>query len=389
MLYLICGIGALAAVGAIAGAFRRYTKVSVWGLSVVVTLAALYIVSALVESGDEYYFYIVTGAGVGAFLIASAIFAAISKWISSAREAKRNYNLVKVTDEVNEIDELMLDAVDKNDKKKYKKLLARKDKLLKVGTGAGGVFDVILGVTSGAVNGAVAAFALVSFFLIVSEMLVGILPASAFDDFIKEAVAHDFWVTFGKKLALDSLLVCLLCGSFRVGYRAGLCSFLCIVVILGLIGGAGYSSYIIASGDICSGLVTSISDGLLANLPEAMAEFRPTLAVWILTALFFLIMLVIIIIIGIFLPRLVDKLRESKVFMAADGVLGALVLLAVVFGLLMAVGGITYALGSSAEFTKLTGYTDASVLGNCLYKHNPLQSVFDSLVNLLKTGKFE
>lgn len=388
MIYLICGLGALAAIGAIAGCFRRYSRISVWGLSVVLTLVALYVTSTLVESGNEYYFYIVAGVCVGAFLIATAIFSLIGKVLSSARNAKREYNLVHARDDIEEAEAEMQSAIDGNDRREYRRNLKRKKKLLKVRTGAGGVVDVVLGGVSGAVNAAVAAFALISFFLMVSQMLTGVLDKSAFTDFIDEAVSSDFWVSFGKKIALDTLLVCLLCASFRVGFRSGISSFLCIVVVLGLIGGAGYSSYVIASGDVCSGLVTSISDGLLASLPEALSEFKPTIAIGIITAVLFVIMLVVIIIIGIFLPKLVDRLRDNKVFMGVDGIIGALLLLGVVFGLLMAVGGITYALDGTVEFDKLTSYTDASVFGNSLYKFNPLQNVFDAIVEFLKTGKF-
>ena len=389
MLYLFCGLGAFAAIGAVIGGFRRYSKVSVWGLSVALTLVALCIVSLLVDSTYEYYFYVVAGVCVGSFLIATSIFSGISKWLSSAREEKRKFNQLKVSDQIEEIDELMLDAVDKDDKGRYKALSKRRAKLMKVSTGAGGVVDVVLGAVSGAINGAVAAFALISAFLVVSEMLVGVLPPSAFNDFVNAAVSEDIWVWFGKKIALDTLLVCLLCGSFRVGFRAGISSFLCILVILGLVGGAGYGSYILASGEACSGLITSISDGLLSKLPEAVAQLRPQIAVWVLTAVFFIILLVVVIIIGIFLPRLVDKLRDNKAFMAVDGVLGAIVLLGVVFGLLMAVGGIMHAFSATADFDKLTSYTDASEFGNCLYNCNPLQSVFDSVVNFLKTGVYQ
>ncbi len=386
MIYIFWAIVAIAAIGAIIGAFRRYTRTSVWGLSVGVTFVAMFYTAKLIGKSAEYYVYIVCGVTAGVFLIATALFALVGKIIGNARESKRRFNSFAVQDELDEVNEFILNSVDKKNTSEYKKLLKRKKKLGRVKTGAGGVIDVIFGAVSGAANAGMGALAAACFLLIVADFTSGLIPYQQYTDFITPIINSGVWNHWGMKLAFDVILICILCGSFRVGYRAGICSMLVTLVILGLIGGAGYGSYIIASSDACAPFVTSISDGMLAALPEAFAQYKPMIATIIVTVVLFLILLIVIIILGIFLPKLVDKLRDSSVFMACDGVLGAIVLTAFVFGLLLAVGGILYGLGDSVDLTLLDEYMNASKFADCMYALNPFGEFFSNLVIQFQNG---
>lgn len=383
MIYVISGICVLAAIGAIVGAFRRYTKTSVWGLSVLLTFVGLAITAAVIDKEYKYYSYVTAGVTVGVFLIATLLFSLIGKILKTAKNSKRDYNALRVKDELDEVNDKLMNSVESGDKREYKRLVRQRKKLDKVSTGVGGVFDVVLGAVSGAVNAAVAACALVLAALMISQFAISVLPETSINDFISDLLEAPVWLDWGKKWVLDILLICVICACFRVGYNVGLSSFLSIVIILGLVALAGYGSFMIASSELCSALVASLSDGLLSGLPASAGDLKPTIAKGIITAVLFVIMFVVIVIVGLFLPRLVDRLHSTGVYMAIDGVLGAVVMLAIVIALLLFAGGITYSLTSFPELDK---YFDYSKFADCFYSLNPLGEMIGDFADKFKSG---
>lgn len=384
MIYVISGICVLAAIGAIVGAFRRYTKTSVWGLSVLLTFVGLAITAAVIDKEYKYYSYVTAGVTVGVFLIATLLFSLIGKILKTAKNSKRDYNALRVKDELDEVNDKLMNSVESGDKREYKRLVRQRKKLDKVSTGVGGVFDVVLGAVSGAVNAAVAACALVLAALMISQFAISVLPETSINDFISDLLEAPVWLDWGKKWVLDILLICVICACFRVGYNVGLSSFLSIVIILGLVALAGYGSFMIASSELCSALVASLSDGLLSGLPASAGDLKPTIAKGIITAVLFVIMFVVIVIVGLFLPRLVDRLHSTGVYMAIDGVLGAVVMLAIVIALLLFAGGITYSLTSFPELDK---YFDYSKFADCFYSLNPLGEMIGDFADKFKSGE--
>lgn len=384
MIYVISGICVLAAIGAIVGAFRRYTRTSVWGLSVLLTFVGLAITAAVIDKEYKYYSYVTAGVTVGVFLIATLLFSLIGKILKTAKNSKRDYNALKVKDELDEVNDKLISSVESGDKHEYKRLVKQRKKLDKVSTGVGGVFDVVLGAVSGAVNAAVAACALVLAALMISQFAISVLPETSINDFISDLLEAPVWLDWGKKWVLDILLICVICACFRVGYNVGLSSFLSIVIILGLVALAGYGSFMIASSELCSALVASLSDGLLSGLPASAGDLKPTIAKGIITAVLFVIMFVVIVIVGLFLPRLVDRLHSTGVYMAIDGVLGAVVMLAIVIALLLFAGGITYSLTSFPELDK---YFDYSKFADCFYSLNPLGEMIGDFADKFKSGE--
>ena len=194
------------------------------------------------------------------------------------------------------------------------------------------------------------------------------------------------WTGAGIKLALDLPLTCVISLSIRVGYKSGISTVLSTVVIIGLVIGFGFASWSIASSNVCAAAVESLRYGLLGSLTNTLGDVTAIIAKLIIAVIIFVLSLVVIILAAVFLPKLMEKFRESKVFCAVDGVLGAVVLCVVVTVALMAIGGIAYTLHDVAFMERFTAVASASKLGDAMYACNPMASAF---ANLPLRGWFE
>ena len=88
-------------------------------------------------------------------------------------------------------------------------------------------------------------------------------------------------------------------------------------------------------------------EGSLANslagvgdVLEAVGLTYNKLAQIIIGLIIFVFMLIAVILIAVFVPKLIDKARDGVIFRSIDGVLGAIALTAVVVGLLLVVGAL-------------------------------------------------
>lgn len=386
MIYFICGIVVLTVLGVLAGAVRRYTRTSVWGLTVLLTFVTIFVTVLFVGKSNEYYVYIISGVTVGSFILWTILLSILGKALKAAKQARRAYNEMSVRDRLDEIDAGMRDAVERKDKREYRRLKARRNSVSSVSTGAGGVLDVIFGGISGGVNWGVAASVLVLLALTLCDFSFRVFPVptdNVVAQFFSDVLATDLWTGWGRHWVLDIVLLCILCGTFRIGYRAGISTFLCAIVIIGLIGVAGYSSYLIAVSPSCSGLVNSVSDGMLSALPAQLEAYKHTISVGIITAVVFVLLLIVVIVIGILLPKLVDRLRENAAFNVIDGCVGAVVLFGVVFGLLLVIGAVTYSLLDVAIVDR---YFEYSRVADMFYKLNPIGEYVGDFIEKLRTG---
>jgi hypothetical protein len=155
------------------------------------------------------------------------------------------------------------------------------------------------------------------------------------------------------------------------------------LIILAMLGGAGYlANYIAFNTETFASLAAQMVEGGLgetlnsvASAMSALGVTAETLAKIILMVGLFVLFLIVVIIFGIFLPKLVNRLKEGKAFQIVDGVLGAVVLTAIVFGILLFVGGVLSTL-SDLEF--MSGFNECiqlNYIANSLYGYNPLASL--------------
>lgn len=363
-----------AAIGAIVGVFKRFGNTSFWGATVLLTLLIVQAVGQSVKKGANGYAIAVLISAVACLLVFTILFAAMRRVITKGAEKCMALNHYKNADAREENDEYIRSALDQGDRKAYKKYL-KQGKKIKDSAGGWGVVDAIFGLIFGAINVAIAVGAVLIFFL----MIVDISQISALTNAFSSILTAPIWAKIGAKVALDYLLICVLSLCIRTGFKGGLSSFLCTIVIVGLLVSFLALSYVLASSEAFSGAVQGISQNLLGSLPENMNNIKELLAKIIIAAVLFILSLVIVVIVGIFLPRLVEKFRESKPFYAIDGVLGAIVLTAFIFGLCLAAGGVSYTLHDLSFMEKFNSYEASSHFADCLYAYNPAGSLFENL----------
>jgi MFS family permease len=374
-LVLTIVICAAAVLGLIAGLVKGFDKSSAWGAVVLlaVLLARLLTYTTQSFSGNGLFILV---AAVGSLLLLMLIFALLKKLVK--KQLAKAYQLYeyKTYDEQEENKERILNALDAGDKKEYKKNVSRK---FKKKAGGWGVFNRILGGVVVALN-TVMCFALIISFLLV---LVGFAQIPSLTELFAEALASDAWLNLGLKLVFDLFFMVLLYACIKMGYKGGISGALCTLIILAMLGGAGYlANYIAFNTETFASLAAQMVEGGLgetlnsvASAMSALGVTAETLAKIILMVGLFVLFLIVVIIFGIFLPKLVNRLKEGKAFQIVDGVLGAVVLTAIVFGILLFVGGVLSTL-SDLEF--MSGFNECiqlNYIANSLYGYNPLASL--------------
>lgn len=357
-------------VGALLGVFKGYVRTSIWGLAALLTLAVARIVGLCVKKGGMGFSIGVLVATVASLVVFILCLGILKKVMNKRILSRKTLSGYENFDKLEENNAYILDAVDRGDKKAYKKLRKERKKI-KEKTGAWGVLNRIFGGIAGALNWFVGAFIVVAFFTLFADISRIHALSEVFGDFISTGI----WPGFLAKISLDVIIISVLYFTIRIGYNSGICSALTIFVILGLMAAFGYASYSLASSEAMKGMV----GGLSSSLPAGLGGARDALAVVITTAIFFVLSLIVIIIVGIFLPKFFDKFRESNAFAAVDGVFGAIIFTALIFALMMAFGGIAQTLSDLPAMENLNYYMDISVFADCFYACNPMQSVFASV----------
>lgn len=372
VLIILVIIGAV--LGAVVGFFRKFTKTSFWGITVLFALLFERMIGTSVKKSSSAYGISVLLTAIIVLLALSGVLLILRKLLANAVEARKKLSEYKNFDDREETDALILNAVDNGDKREYRKQL-RKRKKIKDSAGIWGVLDRIFGAVSGGINGVAGFGALVVFVL----LFVDLSGISALQNAFSAPLSSASWKGLGTDIALDLLIICALSLSIRTGYRGGISSTVSFVVVLGLVVGFGFASWSIASSEACAGAVEGLKNGLLSSVSGTLGGMADGIAKIIIAGVIFLLSLIVIILVAVFLPKLVDKFRENKVFSAVDGVLGALFVCAVVTLALMAFGGIAYTLYDVAFMAKFTEYATHACVGDAIYACNPMGAAFSGL----------
>lgn len=365
---LIISVCVLAAIGAVVGFFKKFTKTSFWGLSVAIALLFERMIGTSMKKGDGGYGWAVILTAVIVLLVITAVFISLKKLLANAVAARKKLSEYKNYDERAERDELILNAVDNNDKREYKRQLKKKKKI-KDSAGIWGILDGVFGAVSGCLNLLAGVGAIIVFLL----MFVDLSGISALQNVFSSALDSSGWQSFGKIIALDLIIVC----GISFGIQAGLSSAISGVIVLGLAVGFGYASWSIASSAVCADAVEKLKSGALSSI-SSMGGVADIAAKAIIAAIIFALSLIIIILVAVFLPKILDKFSENKVFCVVDSVLGAIIVCVVITALFMAVGGIAATLSDLSFMEKFNEYAKGACIGDGMYLYNPLASSFKS-----------
>lgn len=362
--------------GAVAGFFRKYTRMSIWGPTVALTLLLVKLVGSIVkkEPGKSTFGIAMLIAAVVIVILFTLLLGALKKGVAKGSASRALYSHYKNTDARDENEAYIMQAVDTGNKKQYKKEL-KKGRKIKDSKGVWGLLDRIFGLVAGAVNAA----AVIGTIIVALLVFADFSQISFLTELTKDVLTSETWTKTGYGVALDILLLGALAGIVRVGYKGGICSVINMVVILGMVVGFAFASWSIANSEMCTGAVEGLKNGLLSGFAGSLGGISDTIAKIILTLLIFLLSLIFVILVGIFLPKLLNKLKEGKVFSVIDGIFGAIVLTAVILGVMLVAGGIAYSLHDLDFMAKLNAYNELSNFSDALYTYNPLGSVFEGL----------
>lgn len=240
------------------------------------------------------------------------------------------------------------------------------------GGGTSGIMDRLFGGFTLAVKGAVIMAAVNVAMLTLFDLIQVKSINLAYSGVFNSAV----WKFF-KPYVFDCFVIAIISLCIHCGYNSGISSVLWTFTVILMVVGVALIAYRFA---FKVPAFNGAAEGLAAKLEAAlgdMASFIPaeTVARIIIMIGLFLAMLVVVILIGIFMPRLINFARESKVFFAIDGVFGAFFATLTAIAFLMLVGGVLGTI-SDLEFMKpFTAFFDGSCLAKYFYTENLLTAL--------------
>lgn len=372
ILIVLVIVGTIA--GAVTGFFKKFTNSSFWGITALLTLLLQMAVGAGVKKSSGGFgiaVLVTTVVILFVFTVAAAVLKTLLKRVVDSRKRISHY---KNVDNLEENEALILNAVDTGDKREYKRQL-KLGRKIKDSAGAWGIVDGVVG----AVNGAINALMGLGMAILALLLFVDLSQISFLNSLFASALNSGSWTGLGAKLAFDLPLICVLALTIRIGYSNGISSVFSFVIIIGLLVGFGAASYSIASSSMCEGAVEGLKNGMLASLTGVLGDSTAVVAKLIIAAIIFLLSLIFVILIGMCLPKITEKFRESKIFTMVDGVFGAVVLTIFVIVLMMVFGGIAYTLNDLSFMERFNYYAEYSNFGDCMYSHNIMNSLFQSL----------
>lgn len=363
-----------AILGAVAGFFKKFTKSSFWGITALFTLLFQMAIGAAVKKTSGGFGIAVLVTTVVVLFALNGVALLLKTLLVKAVESRKRISHYKNIDNIEENEALILNAVDTGNKREYKQQL-KKAKKIKDSAGAWGIVDGVIGAVNGSINVLMGlGAAILALLLFVDLSQIGFLNA-----IFARSLGSGSWTGLGTKLAFDLPLICVLSLTVRIGYKSGISSVFSFVIIIGMIVGCAAASFSIASSSVCAGAVEGLKNGMLASLTAVLGDAVSLIARIMIAGIIFLLSLIFVILVGICLPKITSKFRESKIFSAADGVIGAVVLTIVLLVIIMIFGGVAYTLHDLAFMEKFNTYAAYSNIGDCMYAHNVMNGVFQSL----------
>lgn len=385
--YILIAICVIAAIGLIVGFFLGYTRQSSWGGCVLGAALVCFVVDRAgfaeqwVGENTGYTGLVRLGTALLSLIILTLLFALVKRFLNDRIAARRKLAFYRSYDEREDNVTRTLIALDKKDKKAYRRYSKKK---FSAGGGAWGAVNRIFGAITLALNIFVALSIIGGLALIILDSchvdsVMGSIPADS-----------DLWLAWKGELSailLDVIVITLMCMCLHSGYRGGVLSVLSTILCLGVLVGAGWLAYYVGFG---TDAFLSAGNSVYATFEGALSRFVG-MAEWLteeffarlfVTVIAFLILLIPAIIICIFLPKAIDKLRSFETLSVIDGVLGAVLSVAVVSAVLLIFGTYFYQLCTLEGFEEgcavINDYMMRSHVAKGLYSENILNFLYAS-----------
>lgn len=370
-LIIYISIICLALIGFLIGFLKGFTNVKTWANDYFFATVCVLIVANIVKTEGSERFWLIAGLAVGCLILFTILSARTKVFFEKGIERSKRRSYYESYEARVENDEDILDALDEKNEKRYRRLARRK---YGEHEGAMGVFSRICGGITLAIKAVVMVGILASaVFIVIDFIQIDVLSET-----FAELYAGKLWA-FIKTYAFDFYIMGVALMCIRIGFKGGLLNKLWFFAVLALLGGAGFVSYHLAFNvqsfqPLAEKVVSGFAEGIQPFV-DAVQSVLPnfttvTVGQIIITAGLFVLLLIPVILISVFVPKLIDSAREGAAFAAIDGALGAVVLFAVVMGILFLLGAVLYTLNDLPFMAKFNEYMDGSKIACISYSGN-------------------
>lgn len=361
--------------GVIIGAVKGFTRVSSRSVELLLTgVLVIPVVKAAFGGKDggtpAVSALVITIVTVCVFMFAFMMLRFILK---RKMEYRRKVSYYQQYDEMEDNTEKILSAMGTDDKKTFKKLSNRK---FRQSAGVWGLIDRIFGSVTLAIKGFVVSVLICVSLLMVLDFTRLAQEGGALFEFAGGIYVSQTWL-FIKNYIFDFLIIGLIALSIKSGYSSGMFSSLWSLVVLLMVVGVAVlafwlsfnaSDFISVAEKMNVGLSESLA-GISGTL-EAIGISTLTVAKIIIGLIVFVLMLIAVILIAIFIPKLVDRARDSVIFRTVDGIFGAIILTALTVCVLLLVGGLANSLHDVEFMASFNSYFEKSGVATYFYDRN-------------------
>lgn len=240
----------------------------------------------------------------------------------------------------------------------------REDDLLE--PGAAGVINRLLGGVTVAVNFVAVTGLLCALVYAFADMC----PVQAVKGAAGGVISGAFWQTV-KPYLFDFVVLGIINIALRHGYFGGLSSFLMGLVYLAVLAGCAFGAYAIVFN--AGGFANTAQNwggallGVVSN-----PDISITVAKWLLVAVLFLSFFVLSLIIYAVISKLLTFPAEGSKFFIADGILGAILNLAIFVGVMLLAGAVIQPLCGLEFMQPFTSYFSGGAVSKYFYYNNLL-----------------
>lgn len=236
-------------------------------------------------------------------------------------------------------------------------------------SGPSGFFDSIFGGVTLAVKGFVIAGVLSAFMLVALD-ISQFAFVTAPDGMFAAVYASGAWTAL-KPYMMDFFYLAAIMLALKCGYQSGISNVLWTFVMILIVAFAGLSAYHLSFNvEAFQAPVQGLANVIGGE--KGVSDTTVMIAQWVMTAGLFLMMLVVVILIGIFVPKLLNFARNGKIFFVIDGIFGALFSVLIVMGLLLFCGSLVQPLYDLEFMAKFTSYFEKSGFATYFYDNNLL-----------------
>ncbi len=368
---LLCVVGVLALIGFFVGLGKGFMQMNTWANEFLIaaigaSLIGIYAGDYLSVSGMEWLDTVaVLGGGIVIMLFVKFIsFLFREGFAGGIWSHKQKLKYLQMED-FQESEQGIMDALAQKDYRKYNRMRLEAGTKFRKTRGGWGVWDRIFGAITGAIKYfTVTALIIVSVLIVLDVSGIAVDGEAITDVYLYSVYDSALWETM-QPYFMDFILMGAVIASVRVGYKSGLFSALWTVLDIVLVILGFYLAYQIVFN---SGSFDTMIQSLSSNVLEGYlgeGDMATMVAGIILTAGLGIIFAIVFIIIGIFVPKAIQAAREAAAFHFIDGILGAIVVFAIIIGILMFLFGMLATMdGMQSEpeiFVKISTYFQGGV----------------------------